>query len=319
MVNNQLDDKENSQPNCQCYSHWLVCFQGAALMTSLFSGYAAAQDLEPRSYTNIPIGMNFIAAGVVRSQGDLSPAPSAPITDANVTINAAVVGYAHTFALAGSSSKLDMAATRVCYKGSAIHNNEQVKADRCGYGDPTMRLTWNFYGAPALQAKDFANWQQGVVIGTSVQISFPFGSYDPTRLLNAGSNRWVFRPGVGMSHKLGNWYYDLIASVRLYGDNNQYIGNASLEQEPQYTLQGHLIYSLNRGHWISINGNLFFGGETSRDKISSLDEQRNSRFGVTYAFPINAQHSIKLYANTGVITEVGNDFDTLGALWQYRF
>ncbi|MGS0693436.1 transporter [Shewanella sp. 0m-4] len=319
MVKDQHNNTDNLRPSAQRCTFVRGHFTGFILTITLFTPYCAAQDLEPRSYTNIPIGMNFIAAGMVHSQGELSPAPSAPITDANLTINAAVVGYAHSFALAGSSAKFDMSTTRVCYKGSATYNNEQLTADRCGYGDPTMRLTWNFYGAPALQAKDFASWKQGIVIGTSVQISLPIGSYDPARLLNAGSNRWVLRPGVGMSHKLGNWYYDLIASVRLYGDNNQYVSNVTLEQAPQYTLQGHLIYNFNSGHWLSVNGNLFFGGETSRDKIESLDEQRNSRFGVTYSFPITLQHSVKLYANTGVITEVGNDFDTFGALWQYRF
>ncbi|MBL4913812.1 transporter [Shewanella schlegeliana] len=278
-----------------------------------------AQDLEPRSYTNIPIGMHFLAAGIVHSEGDLSPAPTAPITDANLTIDAAVIGYAHTFNLAGSSSKVDLSTTRVCFEGSATFNSERLYADRCGYGDPTIRLTWNFFGAPALKPKDFSKWQQGIVIGASMQITLPIGSYDSDKLLNAGTNRWVFRPGIGMSHKLGRWYYDLIASIRLYGDNDEYFNNTSLEQEPQYTLQGHLIYNISRGHWISLNANLFFGGETRKDKIASSDDQRNSRFGITYSVPVSAQHSVKLYANTGVITEVGNDFNTFGALWQYRF
>lgn len=279
----------------------------------------AAQDLEPRSYTNIPIGMHFLAAGVVHSEGNLSPAPSAPIKNANLSINAAVIGYAHTFDLSGSSSKVDLSTTRVCYQGSAEFNGQQLNADRCGYGDPSIRVTWNFFGAPALQARDFSQWQQGVVVGASMQVSVPMGSYDGDKLLNAGSNRWAFRPGIGMSHKLGRWYYDVIASVRLYGDNDDFFNDTKLEQKPQFTLQGHLIYNISRGHWISLNGNLFFGGETSKDKINSLDKQRNSRFGITYSFPVNAQHSVKLYANTGVVTQVGNDFDTLGALWQYRF
>lgn len=278
-----------------------------------------SQDLEPRSYTNIPIGMHFLATGIVHSEGDLSPAPTAPITDANLTIDAAVMGYAYTFDLGGSSSKIDMSATRVCFEGSAQFNTERLYAERCGYGDPTIRLTWNFLGAPALKAKDFGQWQQGIVVGTSMQITMPFGSYDSDKLLNTGANRWVFRPGLGMSHKLGRWYYDLIASVRLYSDNNEYFNETRLEQAPQYTLQGHLIYTIGRGHWVSLNANLFFGGETRKDNIASSDDQRNSRFGLTYSIPISIQHSVKLYANTGIITEVGNDFDTFGALWQYRF
>ncbi|MCK8046477.1 transporter [Shewanella sp. 1CM18E] len=291
----------------------------ATTASLLLSHYCMAQELEPRSYTNIPIGMHFLAAGIVHSEGDLSPAPTAPISNANLNIDAGVIGYAHTFDLMGNSSKFDIAASRVCYQGDAELNGEKVSADRCGYGDPTMRLTWNFLGAPALQAKDFASWKQGLVVGTSLQITLPLGSYDKEKLLNSGSNRWVFRPGIGLSHRLGNWYYDVMASVRFYTDNKQYLVDTNLQQDPLYTVQGHLIYNLNRGHWLSLNANLFFGGETSKNTINSLDEQQNSRLGLTYSFPINQKNSIKLNASTGVITEFGNDFSTFGALWQYRF
>lgn len=289
------------------------------LSVAIAATTCSAQDLEPRSYTNIPIGMNFLVVGAAHSEGELSPAPTAPIENADININAAVIGYAHTFALAGKSSKIDMTASRLCYKGSADFQGERVTADRCGYGDANVRLSWNFYGAPALKPADFAAWKQGVVVGTSLQITAPTGSYDRDKLLNAGANRWVFRPGLGMSHKLGDWYYDLIASVRFYGDNDEYFNEVKLEQDPQYTLQGHLIYNFSRGHWLSLNANFYFGGETHKDNIDSFDSQENSRFGITYSAPINRSNSIKLYASTGVVTQVGSDFDTLGAVWQYIF
>ncbi len=278
-----------------------------------------AQDLEPRSYSNIPIGMNFLVVGYARSQGEVSPSPSAPVEDVNLEIDGAVIGYAHSFALAGQSSKVDMAVSRVCFDGSARLDGETVTADRCGYTDPSIRLTWNFYGAPALKPKDFASWQQGVVVGTSLQITAPIGSYSDDVLLNAGTNRWIFRPGVGMSQKLGRWYYNLIASMRLYADNDEYYNDILLTQEPQYTLQGHLIYTLSPGHWVSLNSNYFFGGETSKNNIESNDRQENSRFGVTYSFPLSRSSSIKLNYSKGVLTRVGNDFDSFGVFWQYGF
>ncbi|WP_257985394.1 transporter [Shewanella sp. GutCb] len=305
----------------QQYKHRLIVPAKVLALVTLFScgTFCFAQDLEPRSYTNIPIGMNFLVVGVAHSEGDLSPAPSAPIDNADLSIDAGVVGYAHTFALAGRSAKIDMTASRICYKGSADFQGQRVSADRCGYGDPNIRLSWNFYGAPALKPQDFSAWQQGVVVGTSLQLTLPIGSYDKDKLINSGANRWVFRPGIGMSHKLGDWYYDLIASVRFYGDNDAYFNDVELEQEPQYTLQGHLIYNFSRGHWLSLNANFYFGGETEKNKIDSFDSQENSRFGITYSAPINRSNSIKLYASTGVITQAGSDFDTLGAVWQYIF
>ena len=286
---------------------------------TLTAGNSKAQDLEPRSYTNIPIGMNFLVLGAAHSTGGVSPSPSTPIEDTELTINSAVIGYAHTFNLAGKSAKIDMSAARICFKGSAESNGEQLSTDRCGYGDPNVRLTWNFFGAPALPVQDFARWDQGLVMGTSLQVSLPIGSYDENRLVNAGANRWVLRPGIGISQKFGQWYYDAIMSVRFYSNNNHYFSDTRLKQQPQFTLQGHLIYNFNKGHWLSLNTNFFFGGETEKDNIGSQDYQQNSRFGLTYSMPITRQQSIKFYASTGVITQVGNDFNTYGALWQYSF
>ncbi len=278
-----------------------------------------AQDLEPRSYTNLPIGLNFAALGYLHSEGEVSPSPGAAISDASLTIDTLVLAYARTFSLAERSAKLDLALARSCFQGSAMLNGERVEADRCGYNDPSVKLTWNFYGAPAMDAKTFASWQQGIVLGTSIEITAPLGSYQSEYLLNAGANRWIFRPGLGLSHKLGRWYYNLSASVRLYGDNASYLGDTRLAQEPQTNLQAHLIYTFSPGHWLALNANYFFGGETSKNGLSSGDGQNNSRFGLTYSLALTARSSIKLNASTGVLTRFGNDFDSLGAFWLYRF
>ncbi len=291
----------------------------AFILLSLISFQVKSQDLEPRSYTNIPIDMHFMAAGYLHSEGALSPSPSVPLKDAHLTLDAAVLGYAHSFGLAGNSSKFDMSLSRICMKGSADYQNEIVTADRCGYGDPKVRLTWNFYGAPAVEAKDFAKYQQGLVIGTSLQVSLPIGTYDETKLINAGANQWVFRPGIGMSYRVGDWYYSAMTSIRLYSDNDEFYNQVQLSKQAQYTFQGHIIYSIARGQWLSLSGNYFIGGETSKNGIDADDDQENSRFGLTYSLAFNRHHSMKLYASTGVITRIGNDFDTLGLVWQYAF
>lgn len=294
-------------------------FALAMVLLVLNTSLAYSQELEPRSYANIPVGQTFLVLGYVHSEGGLSPSPSVPVEDAELTIDGIALGMAHTFAIAGSSSKVDAVLSRLCEKGSAILQGEEIEGRRCGYSDPKVRLTWNFIGAPALDLKDFSQWQAGLVVGTSVQLSIPTGDYDKDKLINTGANRWVLRPGIGLSYRAKRWYYDIFTSVYFYQDNDDYFNNARLAQDPLYALQGHLIYSLKKGSWISLNANFFRGGETKKNGVSSDDLQENSRFGVTYSKPISRQHSIKLYANTGVITHIGNDFDTLGLAWQYRF
>ncbi|GAB3275831.1 transporter [Parahaliea aestuarii] len=278
-----------------------------------------AQDLEPRSYTNLPVKQTFLALGYARSEGDLSPTPSSPLQNAEMTIEAGVLALARSFELAGDSAKFDIAASRVCYEGSAIFEGEFATADRCEYGDPSVKLTWNFYGAPALELQDFGQWQPGLVVGASLQATVPLGTYTARHLINAGTNRWMLRPGLGMSYRVGRWYIDLQGSVRVFEDNDDNFRGTLLEQDPIYSLQSHLIYMLGRGAWISANLNYFDGGETYINGNARDDQVENSRLGVTLSFPLSAKQSLKLSASTGVLTRVGNDFDTASVVWLYRF
>ena len=53
--------------------------------------------------------------------------------------------------------------------------------------------------------------------------------------------------------------------------------------------------------------------------VKGDDIQKNSRIGITLGWPLTPQHSLKFFASRGVITNIGNDSDTYGAVWQYRW
>ena len=53
-----------------------------------------------------------------------------------------------------------------------------------------MRFSVNFYGSPALSLEEFTNYQQDLIIGSSIQVSAPLGQYDENKLVNLGNNRW---------------------------------------------------------------------------------------------------------------------------------
>ena len=127
---------------------------------------------------------------------------------------------------------------------------------------------------------------------------------------------------------VGTSYTTDYAAIRVIKAKNFIIRNVKLdrlffgiylEKAPQYSLQGHLIYSLAKGQWVSLSANYFIGGENRKKGVDANDEQDNSCFGLTYSLALNQQHSLKFYANTGVITRIGNDFDSFGLLWQSAF
>jgi hypothetical protein len=280
---------------------------------------ALSQELEPRSYVNLPVGETFMVLGAVRSEGDISPTPSSPLQEADLTIDVGILGLAHTFAIADKAAKIDMLFGRTCYEGSGIFQGEFVEGRRCEYTDPSARLTWNFYGAPAMPLKDFMQWEPGLVIGTSLQVIAPVGTYNGDNLINAGGNRWVVRPGLGLSFRTGRWHYDISTTVKFFEDNDDFFGGNNREQDPLYALQFHLVRYFNRGRWISLNGNFYSGGQSSVNGDEVDDRQENSRWGVTFSMPVTPRNSVKLYASTGVVTKIGSDFDSYGIAWQYRF
>jgi Putative MetA-pathway of phenol degradation len=291
-----------------------VAFVAAVVLSST----VVAQELEPRSFNNIPIGQTFLSAAVARSEGDLAPPGGSPLEEAELTIDVLAAAVSHTFALAGDSAKVDMVVARTCYEGWGILLGEYVEGRRCEYLDPKFKLTWNFYGAPAMTPQEFRSWKQGVVVGASLAVGAPWGTYNSENLINGGANRWAVKPSIGMSQRLGNWQWELKAGAVLYEDNDDFFNGIKVEQDPLYSTSFHLIYIFSRG-WLSLDGNYFAGGRTTKDGVRQDDRQDNSRWGLTWTRPLSPQLLVKLNASTGVVTRIGNDFDNFGLGLVYRF
>lgn len=129
-----------------------------------------------------------------------------------------------------------------------------------GLNDPRFRFSVNFYGAPALSLKDFANYKQDVIIGASVQVSAPLGQYDKDKLVNIGNNRWSVKPDIGISKAWGALTLELSTGVRFFSKNDDYFGGTKLEQDPVSSTQLHVTYNFGRGVWAALSGTYDYGG-----------------------------------------------------------
>jgi len=287
----------------------------------LLGGPSAAlgYDLEPRSYSNIPVGMNFLAVGTIFQTGEVATDPALPLEDAEVETWKPVVGYARGLDLWGRSGKVDMVMPYSCTDGSAEFMGDPVERDICGLVDPSIKLSINLIGAPAMGLEDIARYRENLIVGVGLRVNAPLGDYDSDKLLNPGSNRWVLRPEAGVSKTVGKWTFESIAQVAIHDDNDEFFGDVKREQDPIYSLQGHVVYSFRPGAWLALDATGFKGGRTTVDGRRGDDLQRNSRWGVTLALPVDKHHSVKLAYTAGVVTRAGGDFDTVSLLWQYRW
>jgi hypothetical protein len=278
-----------------------------------------AQELEPRLYANAPVGLNFAIAGYAYSTGGVTADPSIPLDNAQVDVHSAVLAYAHSFAAWGRSAKLDATGTYSTVSGKADVAGVPRTRDVSGWGDPRIRLSINLHGAPALNLRDIRSYRQDLIVGASLTAWLPVGQYDETKLINIGTHRWSLKPEIGASQAIGPWIVELIGAAQFYEDNDEFLGSSTREQDPLYSVQGGGIRSFGSGAWLALFATYYTGGRTTVDGVRGRDFKDNSRIGLTLTLPINRNNSVKIYANTGVSTRTGSDFDSLGVAWQYRW
>jgi hypothetical protein len=294
----------------------------AALSVSVLAGVgfpACAQDIEPREYSNAPIGVNFLIAGYAYTRGGVAFGPQLPITNPNLNTSSAVIAYARVLDLWGMSAKFDATVPYTFLSGTADYRGQPESRTVDGFANSAFRLSVNLYGAPALTLKEFAGWEQDVIIGASLRVIAPWGQYDDSKLVNIGTNRWSFKPGVGISKAIGPWTLEGTAAVTFYTDNDDFFGGNKLSQAPLCSLQGHVIYGFRSGIWASLDTTHFVGGRTTVNGVLNSDLQQNWRVGGTLAFPVNRENSVKFYASKGVSARTGDNYDLIGVAWQYRW
>ena len=244
-----------------------LCLALGTIATALMVANANAQEAEPRSYSNAPIGLNFLISGYVYSQGKIAFDPNAAIADATFHSDTGVLAYVRSFDLAGQSAKFDVIVPASSFAAHGLVNGEPREREMSGLGDPRFRVSVNLFGAPALSAKEFASYRQDLIVGVSLQVSAPLGQYDNTKLLNLGGNRWSFRPELGISKAWGPWTVELAPSVTFFSDNTDFFGGNTFSQAPIYAVQGHVIYTFQSGIWMALDGLYFAGGRTALNGV----------------------------------------------------
>ncbi|UCH17653.1 MAG: transporter [Burkholderiales bacterium] len=291
-----------------------------ALLLSIAAGSAGAQDMEPRPYTNVPVGTNFFLVGYAHSTGGLSTNPASAIQNARLTVRSPVIAYARAFSAWGQSAKFDVVLPMGSLSGSALVNGVPVTREISGLVDPSLRVSLNLAGAPALSLSEFASYRQDLITGVSVQVTAPLGQYDPNRLVNLGSNRWMLRPEIGFSKAVGRIRLEAGLSVSLFTTNHDYYGGDTLEQNPLYSGRANLVYQFDSGIWMALNGTYYAGGRTRLNGALRDDLIQASRVGATLSLPIDRKNSVKFSLSDGVTVRTGNtEFRILGVTWQHRW
>jgi hypothetical protein len=290
----------------------------AASFVAVLGGTALAQDLEPRAYSASPVGTTFAVVGLGRSSGDVIFDPSVPISDVNAEIQAATLGLGRTFSLGG---RLGQVAAVLPYSWGTVEGRvfeEARRVHRSGLADVRMRMAVNLRGAPAMTPREFAaRGRRTTLVGASLALIAPTGQYDPSKLINLGSNRWAFKPEIGISHPFRHWDLDVYGGVWFFTDNADYFPGASTrDQDPIGVVQAHASYTFKQRGWVAADMTWYGGGAASVDQAPPIGRQNNARYGATLAWPIGRRQSIKASYAAGAVVRSGSNFRTFAVAWQ---
>ena len=174
-----------------------------------------------------------------------------------------MAGYGRTFGVLGHQASAVLAVPYIWGDISGNVFEEARSVTRSGLGDIKLRLAVNLIGGEAMTPKEFMKRTPKTTLGASLSISAPTGQYDPDKLINIGTNRWAFKPEIGLTIPHGRWMFDVFAGVWLFSANPDFFGGVHREQDPMPTLQGHVSYTFRPQLWLALDSTYYFGGETS--------------------------------------------------------
>ncbi|MDD5037544.1 MAG: hypothetical protein PHE55_22680 [Methylococcaceae bacterium] len=104
---------------------------------------AKAQDLEPRTYANAPVGLNFLMAGYGHTAGGVATDPAVPIDEAQVEVHSTVWAYARSLGVFGKSAKFNVVLPYAWVSGSAKAFGQFRERNVSGFADPRFYVMVN--------------------------------------------------------------------------------------------------------------------------------------------------------------------------------
>ena len=296
-----------------------LCVIGLGLCAAYMAPSVRAQQLEPRAFSAAPVGTEILLFTFARSTGDVLVDPSLPVTNTQAGINTEFLGYTHTFALFGHTANAAVVLPYTEAQITALVAGTPQEAHRSGLADANFRFAWNLLGDPAASPAEFAKRPSQTTLGLSLTIVAPTGQYDPSRLINISSNRWAFKPEMGVSFPLGHWFLEGTVGAWVFTENTNYYGNTTSTQDPLYLVQIHGGYTFRPGLWLALDATHYRGGSTSIDDGPSMSTQSNSRYGTTLSVPLSRAFSMKFAFSNGYSVRAGGDFKTGAVTLQYRW
>ncbi len=281
----------------------------------VFASPCLAEELEPRRWTHLPINTTFAGAAYAYTDADIGFSPVLKIEDAQMEMHTWAAKFIRTFSLFEKTARIGLLQAHQKGRWSGLLDGAPKTVHRDGWTDTVLRFAVNLYGAPPLQGKEYAAYRASkkveTIVGAGFSVQLPTGEYMDDKLINLGTNRFTFRPQLGLVHTRGKWSMEATGMIVLYSDNDEFFNESKLEQDPLYAIHGHLIYTFRPGVWAGASAGYNYGGRSTVDEVKKNDRKQNLAWALSFGLPINRHLGVKVaYIGTRTQESTGMDSDT---------
>lgn len=282
---------------------------------------SVAQELVPRAFWPAPHGTDLLVVGYQHTTGDVVTDPTLPAEGVEASANYFQVTYQRTASLFGRTTNIQANLPYLRGTADGFIEGEYQERSLSGFSDARFTLAINLKGAPTMDAEDMKELRANprTIIGASILVQPPTGSYDPDRVINPGSNRWSTKLSLGSIVPISpQWLFESRLGVWLFSDNDEYLGTTR-EQDPIGSVELNLIRRFSPGFWASLDLTYYAGGRTTVDDDIRADLQQNSRVGITLLYPIKPRMAIRFALSTTIVADAGGDYDSFSVNYAYAW
>ena len=270
-----------------------LLFACTACSVLLFQCGAFAQFTDPHTYDNTAVGTNQLELSYTHVRANASIDTSLIVAGAKLDIDQGIVDYSRYFGFCHHTMWAE-ASLPIAGLGGSV-SGTTISGSVTGTGDSSYVLGALLKGGPALNGEQFENYKPAATLGVSLTVTAPTGTYNPNKILNLGSDRWSFKPEVGLAHPFGasrKWEVEGYVKAYFYTDNTSYHGKEILRQESLPGIEGHLSYSLNDRVWASVDSRYSFRGRTFVNGADQGNGQQNFILGSEVNLSLNSRNAL---------------------------
>ncbi len=244
-----------------------LCLALASLPTL---SVAAMNDIYPTDHIALPDGKKNVAIYALHQE------TSGPYKNGNKTAAGEISANLYALRLGkhfsfGDNGQYTFGPLAVLTWGEGTPNatlRPTLGSGTAGYGD--LRL-----GSAVWFHIDRENREYAMVSASAV---LPTGTYDKTKALNYGENRYRYVLSAGWMKSLSDkWVIDLAPEIVFYGDNSEFLNNKRLSQDVTYAVTGILRYRITPAFQVYGSAILNGGGATQLNGAAYTGAPNNTR------------------------------------------